>query len=59
VPPERYEEMADALDVPRMAFAKVMLMHTNPWLFGMLYPGETDQEELNAIPERVGDERQG
>jgi len=57
VPPERYEELADALGVPHRTFAKVMLKHTNPWLFAMLYPDEMAPEELNTIPERIMDDR--
>src|ERR1051325_9730277 len=37
LPPERYEDFAKALNVPREEFARFMLEHTNPWLYGMLF----------------------
>ena len=53
VPPERYEDFAKALNVPRDEFAKVLLEHTNPWLYSMMFHGERRvSQRVKTIPER-------
>lgn len=57
LPPERMQEMADALGVERRKFAKDILRHYNPWAFSMLFPKELPEGALVGLPERLTDQR--
>ena len=59
VPPERYEDFAAILGVPRREFGKFMLRYTNPWAYAMIFEEEAHADpqlrrDLQAIPERLG-----
>ena len=59
LPPERYEDFAKALHVSREEFAKFLLEHTNPWLYGMMFhSAKTVAQRVKSIPERATDFRQ-
>lgn len=58
LPPERYAAVADLYGVSRKALGKVLLRYYNPWLFGMLYPGELPEEAIEQLPERLYDHRE-
>lgn len=53
LPPERYEDFADALNIPRLEFGKFILEHTNPWLYVLLFiPHEVTKQMIRKIPDR-------
>ena len=58
VPPERYQEFADILNVERVEFGKLMLRYSNPWAYALIFdPEHADrplQEDIGSIPERIG-----
>jgi transcriptional regulator with XRE-family HTH domain len=37
IPPERYEQLANLLNVPAQKFAVHILRYDNPWLFKMIF----------------------
>jgi transcriptional regulator with XRE-family HTH domain len=54
VPPERYLEFSEALDVPPKDFIKEVLLRTNPWAHVMLFSAapQVEMKALTAIPDR-------
>src|SRR4051794_1931338 len=52
LPPERADEMAEALGLNKRAFGKFLLRHTNPWLYAMIWPTELPREAIGLLPER-------
>jgi transcriptional regulator with XRE-family HTH domain len=51
LPPRMWMPVADVLGIPQDDFARVLLRHTHPWAFAMIY-GMTPElrAELNQIP---------
>lgn len=57
LPPERADEMAEALGLNKRQFGKFLLRYTNPWLYAMIWPSELPRDAVGQIPERVSDQR--
>lgn len=55
VPPDRYEDMAKALEIPAKEFGELMFRYSNPWAWGMIH-GFTPQlrKELGLLHTRQG-----
>lgn len=58
VPPERYEALAEFLEMDLQEFGKEMLRYTNPWAYAAIFdPEKRDKKlraEIAALPKRVG-----
>lgn len=59
VPPERYRDFTQALQVDPREFGEFLLEYTDPWLFELIYgKRRAVKHDLGSIPERVMDTRQ-
>lgn len=59
LPPERYKEFVETLNIAPRVAGKFLLEFTNPWLFALIY-GEDKlgpAHHLDEIPERIMDHR--
>jgi transcriptional regulator with XRE-family HTH domain len=59
IPPERYRDFAEALQVSPRTFGMFLFEHTDPWLFGMIYGEErVAAHNLDKLPARLADRRE-
>jgi transcriptional regulator with XRE-family HTH domain len=52
--PERYIEMAKALQVEREEFGKMLLLHYDPYTYRMIFGGRRVDRILAEVPDRIG-----
>ena len=58
IPPERYRDFANALQVDPKEFGGFLLEYTDPWLFELIHGRRrAAKHDLGTIPERVMDTR--
>ncbi len=58
VPPQRYEDLLNLLELEREEFGKMLLRFTNPHLFELMFPGEDPnlpKELADMAPRQVFD----